>query len=395
MDFYKYFPLQRTCDANASQETEKIYLEIGPLDNPFLKRDNYNVRYLDYHSTDEIKTLYRNTYANLDKIVNIDYATHGRTYSETVGQTKFDAVYSSHCIEHCHDIIGHFQDVADVLKDGGYYVFVAPDKKCCFDYFREQTTFREAYCVHKTHQLHGQIADKILNSSKFFTSEDCRYFYEKRISLIDNLIQNNIGNMRTEQAVKIWNNNDPLEIPPDYHLWTFTNESLFSLLRDCLRFNLFPFELDYHECTTDDTNYNIYVALRKNERLLKDSNLRLKEIIKIQCLSESRQGIKSSWHQIFSNIPTKTLYIYGAGKVGLEWYRLIRDLTKAKIEFVVSDDVPCPQYALPEPCRHLSEITLSDDVFFAIAVRDIKMFKEIKQNLMKAGFGYIKHFVRV
>ena len=38
------------------------------------------------------------------------------------------------------DLVGHFQEVKEVLKDGGIYAFLAPDKDLCFDLEKPNTS---------------------------------------------------------------------------------------------------------------------------------------------------------------------------------------------------------------------------------------------------------------
>ena len=96
------------------------YIEIGPLDNPFLKRPEYDVYYSDFNTTEKVKELYKDSYAVLSKIVDIDYPTEGKSLKETVGNVKFAGAFSSHCIEHTHDVIRHLVDVGEVLEEGPY-----------------------------------------------------------------------------------------------------------------------------------------------------------------------------------------------------------------------------------------------------------------------------------
>jgi hypothetical protein len=49
-------------------------------------------------------------------------------------------VYSSHCIEHTCDAVRHLQQVSKLLTKGGKYHLVIPDKRYCFDYFKETST---------------------------------------------------------------------------------------------------------------------------------------------------------------------------------------------------------------------------------------------------------------
>jgi hypothetical protein len=55
----------------------------------------------------------------------------------------FDIVLSSHSIEHQLSFIDHLKDVSKLLKTGGYYVILLPDKRFCFDHFIKESTIAD------------------------------------------------------------------------------------------------------------------------------------------------------------------------------------------------------------------------------------------------------------
>ena len=372
------------------------YLEIGPLDNPFFKRPQYDVRYLDFYDTETIKKLYRDSYANIEKIVRIDFPTHGKTYKETVGNEMFDAVYSSHCIEHTHDFIEHLKDVSDILQDDGRYVFVVPDKNNCFDYYRSPTSFREIYSVYLDKQIHSFISDAVFNSCTYGFSVPTKEFWQKEVSFIPDILMQQIDPPLTEYCKKIFESDDPLSCSPTCHKWVFTHKSLMEILRDMLRFNLLPFSIEFHQCTSSADNYNIEVVLRKNKHIENNPILRAKEIFKVENFIEKTCGIKSKWLDLIDGtIKPKKIYLYGAGDYGKKLFYFLKDFLDTEIEFIVSDDTFDENNDLPAIVRKVSEINIACDALIIIAVRNSNICRSMTETLLKRGYTEGNQFIRL
>ena len=130
---------------NLIDENPIKVLEIGPYDNPTCIGEN--VKYFDVHDAETLEKLAREEdrpFKNTPKKIH---------YVEPNGNLEivdenFDMVFSSHCIEHQPDLINHLQNVEDILNDGGFYVLVVPDKRYCFDHFRNETTLFEVVDAH-------------------------------------------------------------------------------------------------------------------------------------------------------------------------------------------------------------------------------------------------------
>jgi len=85
--------------------------------------------------------------------------------STTFPNACFDRVYSSHTIEHIHEIREHFEEVARILKPGGKYVAVYP-----WELFRGMAAARAAITLYgnpfksrdmHVHKLSPKKLDKI------------------------------------------------------------------------------------------------------------------------------------------------------------------------------------------------------------------------------------------
>ena len=108
-----------------------------------------HVFYTDISSTEELKERHKED-PNVDcsKIVKIDHVLH-ETYAKTFQDSeKFDYVLGAHVIEHMPSLILSFLDLAQILQDGGRLCLTIPDKRYCFDHYRNPTTFSEAYDIY-------------------------------------------------------------------------------------------------------------------------------------------------------------------------------------------------------------------------------------------------------
>lgn len=137
-------------------------LEIGPFCNPVVSGEN--VRYLDVF--DEVTLRQRASEIGMDTSrcpERIHYLGDIFDIND-----KFDAVVSSHSIEHQPDLIHHLNGVSNVLSKGGVYLLYVPDKRYCFDHYIPESTVAEVIQAHherrKSHTLRSVIEHHALNT---------------------------------------------------------------------------------------------------------------------------------------------------------------------------------------------------------------------------------------
>lgn len=127
--------LQNTIDNNHLKA-----LEISPWDSPFLRGDD--VKYFEVMDAEDLRKVTVDVKRNLDTLPEkIDFV--GAKGDLSVINEKFDIVFSSHVIEHCPDLVEHFQSVSKILNAGGIYIMIVPDKRYCFDYYHSESTISE------------------------------------------------------------------------------------------------------------------------------------------------------------------------------------------------------------------------------------------------------------
>lgn len=228
---------------NVIKDHNKRILEVGPLNRPVICKNEYkNVYYTDIRSTDEIKALYtgneylKTTGINVDvsTIENIDYVLRD-SYEETFLKTeKFDYVVASNVLEHVPDLIFTLKDIGTVLKSGGKLCVIYPDKRYCFDHFREAVSFRDAFdtFIRGPEQNARLVFDFYMSVVK--ENSPVKYWYPNEI---ESLIPQN----EFKKANDLYQEALDGKIIDDVHYWPFTDIGFARFLYDCIRARLLPF----------------------------------------------------------------------------------------------------------------------------------------------------------
>lgn len=149
-------------------DKEQIGLEIGPSHHPVVsKKEGYRVEIIDWLSQQELKEHYEGHGVDLDAIEEVDYVWKGGSYSELTGKKEYyDYIIASHMIEHTTDFLGFLQDCSNMLKHNGILRLAVPDKRYCFDHFRDLTGLAEVlnnYYEPTNLQTIGNVAEYHMN----------------------------------------------------------------------------------------------------------------------------------------------------------------------------------------------------------------------------------------
>jgi len=196
----------------------KKILEIGPGASPALVGED--VSYFDVRKGEDFYEYARQKGVDdIKKLPVINY--HSEDGSLCSIEDKFNAVFSSHCIEHTYDIVKHFNEVYDVLEDGGYYFLVVPDKRFCFDFFRNPSSVgnmvERMYSNIKYHKLNVFIDS--LNR----THNDCYRHWKK-----DNGELYVFTNTEIMNCIDSWEESEGRN--PGLHSWVFTDDSFHNCI---------------------------------------------------------------------------------------------------------------------------------------------------------------------
>lgn len=130
-------------------------LEIGPFCDPLLRGPN--VAYLDVLDAQQLRA----------RAVEIGRDPAGcPPWIDYVGSLeqvsrRFDAVISSHAIEHNPDLVHHLAQVERILNPDGLFCLVIPDKRYCFDHHIPESTIAQVLQAHREQRRTHNLASVI------------------------------------------------------------------------------------------------------------------------------------------------------------------------------------------------------------------------------------------
>ena len=321
--------------------TEMPVLEIGPLDKPFIAKSEFNVYYADINDEDHIKAVFADVDdIDCDAVQDIDFVVK-ESYKKAVCNERFQAVFSSHVIEHVPDIVRHFIEISEILMEEGLFILAIPDKRYTFDRFREVTPFRDAHDVYvggtrntarlafdfrmNCHPSNDPIEHK-LNNLSFQT-----------VALDENSV---LAAIKLYDSVK---NSETLD--SEIHFWVFTYPSFLAFLRDIIRCRLFPYSLEYSD-PPKGFSVEFHIVLKKDLEVLNNEEKRKAEIEKLTELIESYEtSLVTMDHKVFIN-KYQLIYIYGAGGYAGKCFSYLQAHGITVSGFIVSDGQEKPDNLL-------------------------------------------------
>lgn len=239
--------------------TDARILEIGPLNRPLISKDRYpNVLYCDIRSTEEVKSLYSgddyleitNISIPLEEIVDVDVVLNGSYEKTFSGQPGFDYIVASHVLEHVEDLLFFLQDISKVLVKGGKLIVYYPDKRYCFDHFRSEASFRDAYDVYKKGR--SALSRMVLDFFSTAINENAEIIFWNAADMQKLLPSNN-----KEKAMELYERSGKGEFMDDVHYWPFTDAGFLRFLHDAIR-------MDFIELSCE----GFYPTLRNTQEFL-------------------------------------------------------------------------------------------------------------------------------
>lgn len=189
-------------------------LEIGPFTKPLVQGNN--VVYADFLDQEQLIERARNLDHDVAGVPYISYVLADTLLPEI--ERDFDAVLSSHCIEHQPDVIDHLQGVGKLLRQRrGRYFLLVPDKRYCFDRFNSPSSIAEIidahYSARRVHTLKSVIEHLALTTH----NDASKHWQDGRMS------RPGIDSDRLRHAIEVWRASSGSYL--DVHAWYFTPES--------------------------------------------------------------------------------------------------------------------------------------------------------------------------
>lgn len=206
----------------------KSILEIGPSTRPLVTGPN--VRYFDVVDVGEDLRQAGRVDDPAAAAPKIDYLSP--TGDLGIVDRTFDIVISSHSIEHQPDLVGHLQHVDALLKPGGFYVVLAPDKRYCFDHFIPESSIGdviEAAAERRSlHSLRSLVNQDVLTTH----NEPVRHWAG------DHGDKSRVMARNIETALELYVMSLANDTYVDRHAWQFTDESFETIIRLLNELNL-------------------------------------------------------------------------------------------------------------------------------------------------------------
>jgi SAM-dependent methyltransferase len=145
-------------------------LEIGPFCRPLLR--GANVEYFDVLDADGLRQ--RATALGIDPRDCPERIHHVGDLGQVDG--RYDAVVSSHAVEHQPDLVSHLEQVSRVLAPGGQYFLMIPDKRYCLDHFLPESGIAQILQAHEDKRTIHSLASVVEHSAMVTHNDPVRHW---------------------------------------------------------------------------------------------------------------------------------------------------------------------------------------------------------------------------
>lgn len=258
-------------------------LEIGPYFNPIAaRRDGYRVTTLDVFDTEELRTRgAADPNVGPDRVPGIEEVDLVGSACDLADLTvakygagkKFDWILSSHNFEHLPDPIRFLRQCAEVLRVDGTLRMAIPDKRFCFDHFRQLSDVSEWLQAFHERRTTPTVYQAFREEAHRSAAGPDGRWTPVRQSLA---------------AYRSWFGPDG-RAPEGYidtHCWAFTPGAFALLLHDVRAFGLVPLRIAR---ISEPHGLEFYVDLRPvgvEESLSEDNYFSTRESLLRRCLAE-------------------------------------------------------------------------------------------------------------
>jgi predicted SAM-dependent methyltransferase len=241
-DFYKQVDL-----------SSKTLLELGPFADPaFTGR---NVKYFDVLDREGLLEKARkfklwNGGAGIPS--KIDYVSKDGDLT-TIKEEKFDYIFSSHVIEHQLDLVKHYNQVYDLLKENGKYLVAIPDKRYCFDHFIGETRMSDVLDAHYLNLKRHPLATLLSRCEATHNDAPRHWAGDNGVGLYDekDRVFIDLGTQYKDLECYQTKLNEYIDVGGyiDYHKWRFHPKNFAHISNGLYRMGLTKLKLEKVWCT--------------------------------------------------------------------------------------------------------------------------------------------------
>lgn len=201
-------------------------LEIGPFDCPLLSGPR--VSYFDILDREGLVRRAAQIGHSGDRIPeHIHYVSP--TGDLSVIDRTFDAVLSSHAIEHNSDLIRHLQQVERLLRPDGSFLLMVPDKRYCFDHFLAASTIADVLDAHVAGRTISSLRSQIEHEA-LTTHNNAPAHWAGNHGRPPNIVEN------TRRALERYRAEPNVHV--DVHAWYFSPSSFRDLMQQLFELRL-------------------------------------------------------------------------------------------------------------------------------------------------------------
>lgn len=238
----------------ASGKRDGLILEIGPAHNAILpKREGFRTKTVDYLDREGLVEKYRDfSQYSADDIEDVDYVLPPGAPMADIIPESFDIVLASHVIEHTTSLVHFINDCSRLLTDDGVLCLVVPDKRYCFDRFRERSALSRVIdssvnppSVHSV----GTLTEFMLSAVRHRDTGSWAPGHRGEYHFIHDIDRAMAKAKQAESGVYI-----------DVHNWIFTPNHLRLLFYDLYHLGLIEVEEDFFHGTI---GHEFFLNLRR------------------------------------------------------------------------------------------------------------------------------------
>jgi len=210
---------------------------LGPFTSP-LMRHRQNIKYCDTLSTNQLKQRAQKLGLSntlITSIPSIDYVLDGSDLSSI--PDVFDAIISSHNLEHQPNLILHLQQIKTKLNPSGKYMVLIPDKRYCFDAQLPTSSVAEILDAFFRKATHHSLSS-IIEHRALTTHNDAIKHWQNIDSSIE--IDTSVVNKAIEEYLESINLNTYIDV----HAWQFTPETFQEIINTLNKLNLIDLKIE-------------------------------------------------------------------------------------------------------------------------------------------------------
>jgi SAM-dependent methyltransferase len=208
---------------------------------------------VDVLSTEALRSRAATLGMDATGVPDISWVSNGSDLS--IVNATFDAVVSSHAIEHQPDLVQHLRQVADLLNANGHYYLLVPDHRYCFDHFLLPSTTAQVVGAHSEKRATHLVSSVIEHRALTTHNDPVRHWAGDHGDPLDNRaarIASALQEVRDANGAYI-----------DVHAWYFTPQSFRQVITDLFATGHSPFAVERMFPTRPNSN-EFWAILQKS-----------------------------------------------------------------------------------------------------------------------------------